>query len=256
LVLYTCDPVAVSSNLLVRQGIEDQKYGLSKYSSDLIEVIVDKLEFNVKLGDSRLDVDEEPEVAVSGVYVYDNTSFSGVVTLSEPDPTKVGSGSYQVEAIEDSKYGFTDFESNSISCIWDRLKIVEGGASSSTSIPGESEVVWFRAVYEYDDEVFDSSKGGLEIAGKPAEWNSSASRWEISVTQVEEGEESYRVTGFTEEKYGLTKMNNEASEVSISWEAQEGEETGEPGGRIPGFPILSVLLGLVVVLSLFVYSRE
>jgi hypothetical protein len=67
---------------------------------------------------------------------------------------------------------------------------------------------------------------------------------------------SYRVTGFTEEKYGLTMMNHEAQEVSISWVAQEAEETGEPGGGIPGFPSLSVLLGLMVAYSLFLYFKE
>ena len=226
-------------------GLTDERYGLSNFTSNVFDVIIDEISFNLILTDNRVDTGQNPEIATSGVYKYDNESFRGSIRLSEPDSDLVGEKVYKVESIQDNQYGFTSFETNEVSCIWDKLQITESGTTNSTTLLGETEIVWFKAVYEYDSEIFDSTKGSLKIAERTAGWNGAMEYWEISVIHDEEIIEEYSVTSLVDEQYGLTVLNHEASPVIIKWEAQTVEEADSSLQQgIPGYPLYSIMLAV------------
>lgn len=51
-------------------------------------------------------------------------------------------------------------------CIWDRVKITEGGVSNEETNVKAAETVWFKAEYEYDSDSFDSSDGLLYLMAR------------------------------------------------------------------------------------------
>jgi len=150
-------------------GIIDQKYGLTEFTANDFDVIYDKVVLNISIHDDRIDVGESPEIGVSGYYAYDSTEFQGHVSIPIPPVSNVGKHILKVESISDPLYDLTVYESSEVSCIWDRLKIVDGGVSSDTTTVKKIETVWFKAEYEYDHEVFTGSKGLLLVNGESME---------------------------------------------------------------------------------------
>lgn len=230
-------------------GIIDEKYGLTHYSTDKVAVIVDQLVFNVIINDQRIDVGSQPEIAVSGIYQYDNEAFTGAITLIKPQSIdEVGEHVYKVAEIHDNKYGVNAFESKEAVCIWDRVKIMSSGAIETTTKPGETVTVWFKAAYEYDDEIFDSSSGILMINYEEASWNENAERWEIQVLHDSESSETFKVIEIEDNLYQLTVINHEAAHVKVSWETPVLED--DITGGIPGFTLKSILIGIIVVIGI------
>jgi len=218
-------------------GISDTKYGLKSFTANDFQVIFDRVNLELSISDDRIDIGEEPEIAVSGIYEYDSQPFYGQVGLgSPPSLNKVGDFIYTVESIADPQYCLTAFTSNNVTCIWDRIKVVEGGVSKETAKVGEPETVWFKVVYEYDNQVFDGSKGTLYVNAKPMEWSSSNSRWEKDYTSEKPQTISFEVTGVQDDEYGLTTINNAVGSLSIEWKPQ----------GIPCFSCESIMLGLAL----------
>jgi len=234
-------------------GIIDEKYGLTHYSIDKVTVIVDQLVFNVLVGDQRTDVGSQPEVAVSGIYQYDNEAFTGTIKLTEPQSIdEVGEHVYRVADIQDNKYGMNEFESNEAICIWDRVKITSSGATDTNIAPGETVTVWYTAVYEYDEKVFDSSSGSLMVNNIEASWNEEKGRWEIQVSQDDEYSETFEVTEIQDTLYNLSVINHETDPVNVSWEAPSLED--DISGGIPGFSLSSMMLGIAIIsITLYKY---
>jgi hypothetical protein len=101
--------------------------------------------------------------------------------------------------------------------IVDRIKITDGGVSNSRLDVGAHVTVWFKAVYESDNLIFDSSKGTLYIDGKAAQWSSLNSRWELSESQTTVQKKSYTVTGVSD-IYGLTNINDVVGPQEVIWD--------------------------------------
>jgi len=223
-------------------GISDPKYDLTSFDANDFTVIFDRVHLNLSLADDRIDVGEEPELFVSGVYEYDSQPFLGQVSLNHPSSMdEVGDFTYSVQSITDPLYGLTAFTCNNVTCIWDRVKIVDGGVSSEVAKPGEIVTVWFKVMYEYDSEVFDGSKGVLYVNGEPMEWSSNNQRWEKEYVSEQPEAITLSVTGIKDEKYGLTVYNDAVGPLSVEWK--------KPG--IPGFPYESIMLGLVLGAFMF-----
>ena len=196
----------------------------------------DKINVDLSISDDRIDVDEEPIVVTMATYAYDSAPFEGEINLNSPTLTRVGKYTYNVSGVSDPIYGITQYQSNDVTCILDRMKIIDGGVSNSESKVKESETVWFKAVYEYDDEVFDGSKGTLEINGESGQWSETNQRWELMYTPDEPTSMTFEVTGIIDETYGLTSLNDIAGKQTIEWKS----------AGIPGFPIGAILLGILL----------
>ena len=131
-------------------------------------IIWDSIQINLKAKDERIDVGSEGEYMFTATYAYDMSDATPYVSLVLNDSLikdAVGKWGFKVDAISEGQYGLTAFDANTIECIWDRIKIVEGGVSANVSVVGRMETVWFKATYEYDNEIFDGTKGTLYVNG-------------------------------------------------------------------------------------------
>jgi hypothetical protein len=124
--------------------------------------------------------------------------------------------------------------------IVDRLKIIEGGVTESSTIMGEAQTIWFKAVYEFNDFEFNDTFGTLFTNGYAMKWSEDNRRWELEYSSIVLGTVTFRVTGFTERKYGLTDMNDSVGPQSMVVYARVN----------PVSWINVLLLGMVAIFSL------
>jgi hypothetical protein len=94
------------------------------------------------------------------------------------------------------------------SIVWDRIKIADGGITASYVMLGDNATVWFKAFYEYDDEVFDGTKGMLYENGLTMVWSTLNNRWEHCYEATALGSETFAISGVNDTKYGLTGLND------------------------------------------------
>jgi hypothetical protein len=187
-----------------------------------------------------------PEISYTAFYEYDSQPFIGHVNIVSPTSTEIGDFTYSVQYIVDPQFDLTKFTSENATCIWDRVKITEGGVSKEETTVKKTETIWFKAEYEYDSNSFDSSDGLLYLNGELMEWSSSNQRWEKEYRSDSPETMTFQITGIRDDTYELTDFNDEAGEQSIEW-----KEAG-----IPGFPFHSILLGLITALLFLLFSRK
>ena len=182
----------------------------------------------------------------AGVEVYvDDDNFNGSMILTptcydEVSPNNevanaaTRQDSITVIRIIDSSYNLTAFRSNTVDCVWDRIRIIGGGVSSPTVNGGESGTFWVIAAYEYDHQMF---KGG-DASAVPVEqlytdvydannvkmldhvamnWSNENDRWEFTVAFDTPGTRTFEVSGVRDYQYDLTRINDSFGPLSISW---------------------------------------
>ncbi len=188
----------------------------------------------------RCDV-REGSIEWTGRYLENNETPGGVAFLNDTFPKdRVGRYNYRVIGVLDSKDRLCRSISNNFEVIFDQVTIVDGGVSRKSNYIGRSETVWFKAVYEYDSEVFDGSKGLLYVNREPMEWSSERGRWEKEYTSNSPQKVLFKVTGIADDKYGLKTFNNTVVPPSIEWKK----------GWITEFTYMSILLTVIVVVCL------
>jgi len=179
-------------------SIVDPSYSLTVFTSNSISVIFDKILITLSIASDRIYVGANATINWVGVYEYDASSFNGSITLNSTQTLSetIGKRGYTVLSISDPTYGLTHYTSNTIFCIWDRIKIIEGGVTWYT--------VWFKAVTEYDGEPIDVTKGTLFANGQSMAWSNNRNRWEYTVWLPIE----VRITDVTYPEWGLTVIND------------------------------------------------
>jgi hypothetical protein len=162
-------------------------------------------------------------------------------TLLEVKDDVVGSQSWNIDSID--CYGITSFKQTAPAptVIYDRVKIIDSGVSNNSASVNQPITVWLKAVYEYDGEQFDDSKGTLKVNDSPMSWSSSDQRWEKEFISSVPKTVTFKVTKLKDTKYGLTTVIDSSKTITVDWK-QSG---------IPGFPfeslVYGVLLGLVIL---------
>jgi hypothetical protein len=179
-------------------SIVDPSYGLLVFTSNSISVIFDKLLITLSITSDRVCVGTNATIDWVGIYAYDNSSFHGTIILNSTQTLyeTIGKRGYTVLSIINSTYGLTHFTSNNIFCIWDRIKIIDGGVTWYT--------IWFKAVTEYDNDSIDVLKGTLYANGEPMAWSNDRHRWEYTVWLPIE----VRITDVTYFECELTLIND------------------------------------------------
>jgi hypothetical protein len=228
----TDEPYTYTYNVM---GIIDSKYGLTEFEAKNFTVIYDEVILELSVEEPRIDVTSTPKFSVRGYYSFDETEFTGTVKISQPI-NRVGEQTFRVEEISDSRYGLTRFKGNSIEVVFDKIKIISGGAEKNTLQVGETAIIWIKAEYEYDKIQFDASKGTIFLNEEPMSWSSTNNRWEYTESSQNEGVKSYKVTGFVDNTYGLTSISNEITDINIEW---------KPAG-IPSFSFSSIIIGYAI----------
>jgi hypothetical protein len=210
-------------------SISDNLYGLTKFVSNDFTTILDRVNVKLSIVDNRIDVLSKPEIEWSATYEYDDSPFQGKVKIKiisgqTSTPTPVGKNSYQVESIEDNKYGLSVFTSNQVDCIFDRVKITQGGVTNTLTKTGNMEGVWFKAIYEYDSKEFtgeptaDGSMNKIWVNGIPMTWSSFDKVWKYSTKLDDNGKLTFEVTSIEDMRYKLTTFIDAAGSQSITWE--------------------------------------
>ena len=184
---------------------------------------------------------KDPKIQTSSTYAYDSKNFAGQVTLNKPQSNSiVGSFSYSVQGISDPLYGLKAFSGNEVKCIWDRVKIIDSGVTSASVSVNQPVTVWFKAVYEYDQELFDGSKGTLKVNDALLTWSSPNQRWEKELTSSDPKTVTFKVSELKETRYGLTSFFDSSKALTVEWK-QSG---------IPSYPIESLVYGVLLVLMI------
>lgn len=141
----------------VLTSIIDSKYGLSTFRSNIASVIFDRVLLDLSFPDDRINVGAIADVAISGVYEHDHSTWEGVFILNDTlAKNEVGNFSFVVVSISDSVYNLTVFESNSASEVWDRVNIVSFTLQERISVGAVAPINW-TAIYEYDTAAFTGS---------------------------------------------------------------------------------------------------
>ena len=206
-------------------------------------IIWDSIQINLKAKDERIDVGSEGEYMFTAIYAYDMSDATLYVSLVLNDSLikdAVGKWGFKVDAISEGQYGLTAFDANTIECIWDRIKIVEGGVSANVSVVGRMETVWFKATYEYDNEIFDGTKGTLYVNGSAMTWSTEHDRWEYNFTSDVPDSKTFQATGVLDRQYSLTKINDIARPQSITWRERSFIES--PLGTATIFSAITILI--------------
>ena len=227
-------------------SISDAQYGITIFSSNDFEVIFDYVDLTLTLSESRIDFNKESDVAVSGKYNYDSKPFTGQVQLTKPTSPTVGYNKYAVQSIIDPLFKLTSFKSNEVTCILDRVKIAESGVSAKSVDVKTPVTVWFKAVYEYDNEPFDGSKGTLSVINESLTWSSTNQRWEKQITSNDPQTLILNITSVQDNQYGLITFVDSTSPISVQW-VQSG---------IPAYPLLSIAVGIALILYLKKISQN
>jgi hypothetical protein len=162
---------------------------------------------NVAVSDVRANVGTIQQVGFHAMWAHNSSNVNGgliFINGTEYVTNEIGWVSLTADSSVVQKKtwvvtevncdGFTTYNQPipNPSIIWDSIQIIEGGVTWQT--------VWIKAVYEYDGEVIDNTKGFLYANDQPLTWSSKGSRWEYSTLLPIE----VHVTDVTDAHYGLT----------------------------------------------------
>jgi len=196
-------------------------YGLATVNMNgkSVTVIWDRVQVTLTVADSRIECCSSMSWSFTATYEYDGSDATGYVTVILNDTTtknSVGKWSFTVESVTESQYGLTAFTSNTIECIWDRIKIIAGGVVNFTIDVDVGGKIWYYAVYEYDNSTFDDSCGVLYVNGFEMTW--TGEKWIYAFPYSTEGNQiTFHITGVLDNQYGLTMINNQAGDIIINW---------------------------------------
>ncbi|RLA83341.1 MAG: hypothetical protein DRG31_06280, partial [Deltaproteobacteria bacterium] len=217
---YTYHPKVVLNN--------GEEWDLTDVTQD---VIADKLTVTVSTANTRIDVGSTASITWSITRQYDGTTvtdysititrdgaawYSGTEGSKTDSLSAVGSHEYTCSAVTDNTYGITAFDTNTLTVIWDRLEVYGYGVNDTHVNVSDPVLVWVKMRYDYDDVVFDSSKGTVYIGGVQAAWDPANQYWYVvlsydSVTTLECGIPS----SFTDSKYRLTAITGDTTQTII-----------------------------------------
>lgn len=143
-------------------------------------------------------------------YLYSSTGSFSLSIIAE---STIGQHSYTIFATTPA--GNT-VQNQTVNVIVDRLKIVEGGATPSSVYLGETQTIWFKALYEFDNSEFDGAKGTLYVNGSAMEWSINNKRWEYKFTAETPGSRTFKITAVSDTRYNLTFINDIAGVQTIT----------------------------------------
>ena len=102
------------------------------------------------------------------------------------------------------------------SVIWDRIKITDGGITKDSATLGETVTIWFKAMYEYDQEILSETRGILYVNGSEMLWSALNNRWEYNYIAAALGSEAFVVSGVKDNSYILTAINDAVGPQTLS----------------------------------------
>jgi len=188
------------------QSISDNEYDISVFESNSVDIIFDRVDFTLSVEDRRVNIGERIGIQIEGTYSYSGSTFDGSVELTNNNNKleTVGHLSYSVANIDDSLYQLTEFSSNDIVVIWDRVQIELVSDSSRVNVGDEVSVTW-QGRYEYDGTPF-------------SQYNEVTLNSDIFIKQSV-GDLTFRVRQIRDSLYGISEFISEPS--TVIWDSVE-----------------------------------
>ena len=102
-------------------AISDEKYGLSKFETNEVEVIFDRIVINLS-APPRVQVGKTAPISYTAHYEYDGEKFSGKIIFNrDVSSSRIERVSFTVSEIIDDLYGLRSFVSNEVIVIFDSI---------------------------------------------------------------------------------------------------------------------------------------
>lgn len=181
--------------------IEDEQYGITKFETNTIDVIYDKVVVFLTTNKMRVDVGTEADIdTLYAIYLYDKSDFQGSITLN--DTTKkdiVGKYCYSVADINDGLYNVNPFASDSIEIVFDEV-IIDLQVEDDRINIGDEANISITSKYAYDSQPFE---GQIKINDNYFKSNSVGSK-------------TYYITEIVDNLYNLEAFS--ADNVEVIWD--------------------------------------
>lgn len=179
----------------------------------------DRVKIILSIADDRIDVGSEADISWSAsVYEFDNSAFEGYPLFNDTlSHHTVGKWYITTSSIVDPKYHLTAFKSSTVWCIWDEIEIIGGGVSQSQLHAGQTGIVWFTAIYRYENKLFKGADGTLNVNNETLIWLSDTEVWARNYTSATPGTKTFTVTGVEDTTHKLTEIKDNVGPLSITW---------------------------------------
>jgi len=221
-------------------SITDSSYGLTAFQQTTpdIYVIFDRITVVVYgTDDARRDVNTEATFYLTLEYEYDSSSVvDGIGYLNGSLPLTWSSANSRWEykttnpsvqkltvhlaSVDGNTHGITALNPSAsdktISVIWDRIRITDGGTTRETLTLGETATIWFKAKYEFDETTFTSANGTLYLNGNQMTWSTTNTRWEHTYTANTIGTATFMISTVFDSSQGLTTINDTVGAKTIT----------------------------------------
>ncbi len=240
-------------------GIGDIPYVINSNNQDNYPLTTPVSVFEIDqiiLSDNRCDVGAPQTISFHARWLNGSDVNGGIVYINSTEYVTNSTGWANLTVVYDTvgKRVWTIAESERLSIIWDRVKIVDGGVSQAETNVTETGTVWFKAVYEYDSAVFDGTTGTLYVNGSAMIWSTSKERWEHIYTFATSGKRTFKVSGIDDSQYNLTVVNDAVGAQSITWKpASQIQPSQLPWALILG---ISAVAAAVILIIYFLKLRK
>lgn len=217
---YFTSSSAISANTTFR--VEAVSFGIITgfVNNTSRTTIWDRVRIVLSIARDWIDVDSLANISWTGSYhEVDTSPFRGNVALDAPlVHNDVGKWCISTLSITDYDYpNLSAFESNTICCIWDEIKIIGGAVSHSQTNVGQTEIVQFAAIYAYDNKVFKGGNGTLFVNDDAMIWSNDSEVWMKDYTFDASGTRIFQVSGVDDNVHSLTKIKDYVGPLSIMW---------------------------------------
>jgi len=102
-------------------AISDEQYGLSRFETNEVEVVFDRVVINLS-APPRVQVGRTAPISYTAHYEYDGEKFCGKILLNrDASSSKIEKASFSVSEIIDGLYGLRSFVSNEVIVIFDSI---------------------------------------------------------------------------------------------------------------------------------------
>jgi hypothetical protein len=159
--------------------------------------IFDRVEIDLLVPEERIGVNTPAPITVDAHYASDNAPFIGDIIFNYPNFTsgEMGPRTYTVVDINDTQYGITQFEANTVEITSDRVNVTIWVEENRIGTNSEAEIEW-TAFHELDGAVF---QGWIEFNN--------------SLVQTEPGIYTYAVESIFDTKYDVSSFVSNTTEI-------------------------------------------
>lgn len=144
----------VEKRVYTVEQIIDEVNQVTGSESNSVEIIYDRVEFDLNVRKKRISVGSAPDITLNARYQYDGAQFFGGVDFNDSlTKEQVGRYTYTIDAINDIQNDVTVFVSNAVVVIFDKVILEIDILDDRLDIGEEPEITW-RGEYAYDKETF------------------------------------------------------------------------------------------------------